>query len=1019
MAPENAICNKARECLAAFNHCIESMTSTPWPQDQLDRFNLWAAHGGIFGSYQGRTSMDWRLRERPELVDMMLQLLDLLHEYLSAIYTLADPVSDPVSDLKFHAGRTITATQDAGHQTQPPSSHTSASTSSSECSFGLGSEKLSVVADPVDTMRGKVEQTIAELFRISAAIRSAGMSYRYTKAANFVEWQDGVNLTLRFKEGVELLLRYKKPSPSDYMVKRLVETVCLRQRELAYSRRKGMGRSGKEATEESIKSDGVASLPQRSTAGYPGQCGSGSTMSKITPTAIGASREKTAQPNTVQSTIYTATYVPTTVFPQAKPVKTLITRPQWRTIDDSLTNLPLSPEVGATLEFECPYCAIPFERTKFQGSSWRNHVLEDLRPYICILPDCITPHALYQDSISWISHMQTKHKVVKWKCVSSCHPEIQAFSTEAEFLAHTEFEHKEDFTTEEMLELANLGRYEITRELEVDILPKCPICMISFESEDFLSVYSHIAEDLVDYARISLPESPHADANSSQEDSSKSASVDDGRIGQRRESEIEANRMFPWSLWDFDSPETRGDLDCYDDGLNRIPDPSNTDVAVLAEIRYDICNARHKRLQKKPDHNLHLLRQYREEPNPHKDEDMTFFFKDPALHTKTASNLPDHQSQSSVEDSQSEKTDEGVTTIPMLQSFNDHTHLRKNHTGIVYENYTVGWICAIITEYVAARQFLDEEHEGPVHVSLNDNNDYTLGKIGKHNVVITVLPPVDHGASPAASVAREMLHSFPNMRFCLIVGIGSGAPSKGHDIRLGDIVVGTPRYGEGGVLPYDFGRTIQHRSLQHIGVLNQPPTVLLEAVNELQAKYEINGHRFGENIDNILRKMPRLQKKYSRPDPSSDRLYQSKIMHSANSDSSCVASCGTDPSKLIQRTERTQDKDNPVIHYGVIASGDQLMEDASVRDKLAAEEDILCFEMGAAGLINQFPCLVVCGICDYSDSHKNMEWQGYAAMAAAAYAKDLLCQITLAKVEDEKTFGDILSGNSRRCNYIQ
>ncbi|UKZ68827.1 uncharacterized protein TrAtP1_009847 [Trichoderma atroviride] len=83
MAPENAIYNKAAECLAALNRCVESMTSTPWPQEQLDRFNLWAAHGGIFGSYQKHTSMDWRLRERPELVDMMLQLLDLLHEYLS------------------------------------------------------------------------------------------------------------------------------------------------------------------------------------------------------------------------------------------------------------------------------------------------------------------------------------------------------------------------------------------------------------------------------------------------------------------------------------------------------------------------------------------------------------------------------------------------------------------------------------------------------------------------------------------------------------------------------------------------------------------------------------------------------------------------------------------------------------------------------------------------------------------------------------------------------------------------
>jgi hypothetical protein len=81
--------------------------------------------------------------------------------------------------------------------------------------------------------------------------------------------------------------------------------------------------------------------------------------------------------------------------------------------------------------------------------------------------------------------------------------------------------------------------------------------------------------------------------------------------------------------------------------------------------------------------------------------------------------------------------------------------------------YTVGWICALETEYVAAQSFLDEEHDGPEYVSPHDNNDYTLGMIGKHNVVIAVLPNGEYGTSSAASVARDMLHSFPNVRIGL------------------------------------------------------------------------------------------------------------------------------------------------------------------------------------------------------------------------------------------------------------
>jgi nucleoside phosphorylase len=86
------------------------------------------------------------------------------------------------------------------------------------------------------------------------------------------------------------------------------------------------------------------------------------------------------------------------------------------------------------------------------------------------------------------------------------------------------------------------------------------------------------------------------------------------------------------------------------------------------------------------------------------------------------------------------------------------------------------------------------------------------------------------------------------------------------------------------------------------------------------------------------------------------------------------------------------------------------MKDALVRDQLAAENDILCFEMEAAGLMNQFPCLVIRGICDYSDSHKNKEWQGFAAMTAAAYARDMICQIRPSLVEAEKKLGEILLG---------
>ncbi|KAL7815057.1 hypothetical protein V8C44DRAFT_325221 [Trichoderma aethiopicum] len=323
--------------------------------------------------------------------------------------------------------------------------------------------------------------------------------------------------------------------------------------------------------------------------------------------------------------------------------------------------------------------------------------------------------------------------------------------------------------------------------------------------------------------------------------------------------------------------------------------------------------------------------------------------------------------------------------------------------------YTVGWICAITSEYVAAQAFLEDKHENPEYVSPQDNNNYTLGRIGRHNVVIAALPYGEYGLASAASVARDMLHSFPNVRIGLMVGIGGGAPSAKHDIRLGDVVVGISNTGQGAVVQYDFGKAMQGQGFQETGFLNQAPTLLRAAVGGLRAKYESEGNRIQKAVDEALAKKPRLQKKYSRPEASSDRLYQSLVVHLAEGEAECSSSCGDDPSSLIKRPERNEVDDAPAIHYGLIASANTLMKDALARDRLIAKKDVLCFEMEAAGMMNHIPCLVIRGICDYSDSHKNDEWQGYAAMTAAAYAKDLLSQIAPRRIEEEEKIKVVLA----------
>jgi nucleoside phosphorylase len=311
------------------------------------------------------------------------------------------------------------------------------------------------------------------------------------------------------------------------------------------------------------------------------------------------------------------------------------------------------------------------------------------------------------------------------------------------------------------------------------------------------------------------------------------------------------------------------------------------------------------------------------------------------------------------------------------------------------DEYTVGWITALALERAAAEAMLDVGHEEVEWQYENDENYYTLGSIGRHNVVITSLPET-YGPTAAATAVSQMLSTFKSVRIGLLVGIGGGIPNleNSHDIRLGDVVVSKPEGTFGGVKQYDFGKTTAGGIFQPQGSLNSPPRVLLNAVNNLKATHLMEPSK----IPNLLREMVKIYPKMAEPyqgEPSyryqgseNDRLFKSSYQHKEG-----AKTC--DECDEIQMIERPiRENQDPFIHHGTIASGNQVIKDAETRDIIG--KGCLCFEMEAAGLMNDFPCLVIRGICDYADSHKNTHWQKYAAATAAAYAKELL-QITPAQ----------------------
>lgn len=309
----------------------------------------------------------------------------------------------------------------------------------------------------------------------------------------------------------------------------------------------------------------------------------------------------------------------------------------------------------------------------------------------------------------------------------------------------------------------------------------------------------------------------------------------------------------------------------------------------------------------------------------------------------------------------------------------DHDDIRqaKRHKAIAYrsgapcyDRYTVAWICALHIEMAAARVMLDAQH-ADLQRQGSDTNSYVLGTMHKHNIVIACLPADQYGTNNAASVLSNLKNTFPNIRIGLMVGIGGGVPTKA-DIRLGDIVVGIR------VMQFDLGKTLSER-FQRTAIPKIPDSSIRTVISNLRSQHELRSSRVSLILKDKMSEYPT----YWLPDEP-DRLFESTYNHES-SEPTCDE---CDQLKLEAR--KIRGSTDPVIHYGAIASGNQVMKDATSRDEIARELDVICFEMEAAGLMDIMPCLPIRGICDYSDSHKAKEWQRYAAATAAAYAYEFL-----------------------------
>ncbi|EXJ79228.1 hypothetical protein A1O3_08729 [Capronia epimyces CBS 606.96] len=281
------------------------------------------------------------------------------------------------------------------------------------------------------------------------------------------------------------------------------------------------------------------------------------------------------------------------------------------------------------------------------------------------------------------------------------------------------------------------------------------------------------------------------------------------------------------------------------------------------------------------------------------------------------------------------------------------------------DEYSIVWLCPLPIKATAALFMFDETHEGLLDRQQGRTVEYHFGRIGRHNVAVAGFPSGEVGIGKAGAMAEAVIRDFKNLELGLLVGIAAAIPSATRDIRLGDVAVATPEGPYPGVVAYDMVKIVPDEALQKQW-MNATHPLWRSVISKVRAAATVHGSTFQRRLK-VFEKA--ATKTFQRP-------YDPPALHPA----------------LESLRRETVD---PVVHYGTILSGDKVVREVGFRNQLRDKYgDPVALEMEAAGVMTSLPVAVVRGISDSADASKNDQWHAWAAAVAAAYAKEMLLQLS-------------------------
>ncbi|KAK3317159.1 hypothetical protein B0T19DRAFT_363278, partial [Cercophora scortea] len=486
----DSIFKTTKTCQDAFARCVSNPALAElleWLENRQGDLNLWASELGA--TKEGKASLDYRVKDRPDVSEAICELLDSIHESLEQMITpsMSTHATTPAHWYSDIFPKTTGTTVQFSYETDPDPT---ISNSEDE--------------EPYSEQMDNIQTILHELSRISIAIRKSGSKYRFQKAdsslqeGDYDELKNHLTLMILLSsydtQSREQLNSETALSPGRLTSSqvRLIHANIVRRNRIRYATRNMPSahthKSAVTTTLVHVPATVVKQEPSEATIVTSHKPSSSKVVSVV------AAQSSLLAPSATE--IGSQFDLKEAAAKETPSVKTKITR------TGASQDYPRCPEPRHGNMIQCPYYGDVLPLSYLANESrWRGHVAQDLLPYTCFLDNCSTPDEMYPTTDELTNHMLKEHSVPYWMCdfcATGSKSNQELFLTEGDWEAHMRNVHTGAIPVNQLPILSTVSHTMMLEPMT------CPLCAFSAK-EVSMTINEHITHHLHEFALKALP----------------------------------------------------------------------------------------------------------------------------------------------------------------------------------------------------------------------------------------------------------------------------------------------------------------------------------------------------------------------------------------------------------------------------------------------------------------------------------------------------------------------------------